>query len=385
MDRLIEIKVAGSHLLKDSVVAGVQGEGNITQLRITFADGWAGFAKSITFFDARGKNPVKINLTVDRLENIENSTLVYLCAIPPEPLAHAGWCSFVIEGYIDDVRQRAVETKMEVLPAKDTTGANDPAAPTPTQAEQLQGEIDKIMQDIQKAAEAAGLAEEAKESAAEAKAAADQVAANVSAAETAKQGAEAAKAAAEKARDEAKAISGGDFLDRPTYDPTGRKTDIFSYVDNAIASMEPPDTGTLPITKGGTGATTASEARYNLGVYSKAEVTVKLTELSEDMEGLGGSAFYEATIGTDWTEDETTGVKSQTVAIADVTAADNAHVEPRYTGDGTSEGYAAFVEQKQQFLDCITNGYAQTVDGGVTLYIFGAANTVTIPVLVEVK
>lgn len=148
MDRQIEVKVSGNHLWKDGNLAGVQGEGNITRLRITFDEGWAGFAKSITFFDARGKNPVKINLTVDLLEDIAASTMVYLCAIPPEPLVYAGWCSFVIEGYIDDVRQRAVETKMEVLPAKDTTGANDPAAPTPTQAEQLQVQMEAVIGDL---------------------------------------------------------------------------------------------------------------------------------------------------------------------------------------------------------------------------------------------
>jgi len=303
MDRLIEVKVSGNHLWKDANQAGVQGEGNITQLRITFDEGWDGFAKSITFFDAKGKNPVKINLTVDRLEDIAKSTLVYLCAIPPEPLAIAGRCSFVIEGYIDQVRQRAVETQMEVSPAKATDDAAVPGAPTPTQAEQLQGEIEAIMQDIQKASTAAGLAEEAKKSAEEAKAAAEQITANVSAAETAKQGAEAAqaaaqnaagavvgalssyvrqaeqarddaqgaaqnaaetaaqkaaeeteeqlseyvsdaeaaKAAAEKARDEAQSAAGGDYLDRPTYDPTGKKTDVFAYVDQKVANIPTPD------------------------------------------------------------------------------------------------------------------------------------------------
>lgn len=100
---------------------------------------------------------------------------------------------------------------------------------------------------------------------------------------------------------------------------------------------------------------------------------------------LGGSTFHEVTIGTTWTENEDTGVKSQTIQITGVTASKNAHVEPRYTGDGTSEGYAAFVEQKNQFFTYITNGYAETVADGITFYIFGDAPTVDIPVLVEVK
>ena len=100
---------------------------------------------------------------------------------------------------------------------------------------------------------------------------------------------------------------------------------------------------------------------------------------------VGGSTFYEATIGTSWTENEDTGVKSQTVAISGVTAANNAHVEPRYTGDGTSDGYAAFVTQKNQFFTCITNGYAETVADGITFYVFGDVPTVSIPIIVEVK
>lgn len=151
MDRQIEVKVFGNHLWKDGNRAGVQGEGNVTTLRISFDEGWDDFAKSITFFDAKGRNPVKIVLGVDRLEDIANSTLVYLCKIPFEPLAEAGWCSFVIDGSLADGRQRSVETKLEVLPAKETDEAKDPGAVTPTQAEQLQTEIQKITKDVQQA------------------------------------------------------------------------------------------------------------------------------------------------------------------------------------------------------------------------------------------
>lgn len=183
MDRLIEMKVGGSHLWKDSNLAGVQGEGNVTDLRITFDEGWSGFAKSITFFDAKGRNPVKRNLTTDLLEDSAKSTLVYLCKVPPEPLAYAGNCSFVIEGYFKDKRQRAVETKMEVLAARETDDAVVPGAPTPSQAEQLQTQIEALMDDVQKAAEAAQYTAQAEQYAADAKASAE-------AAEEARQAAE---------------------------------------------------------------------------------------------------------------------------------------------------------------------------------------------------
>lgn len=93
---------------------------------------------------------------------------------------------------------------------------------------------------------------------------------------------------------------------------------------------------------------------------------------------------YTATIGTTWTENEDTGVKSQNVAIPGVLAKHTAKVDHAYTGNGTSDGYAAFVEEENQYLTCITNGYAETYDGGITFYIFGDAPTVSIPIAVEV-
>lgn len=94
---------------------------------------------------------------------------------------------------------------------------------------------------------------------------------------------------------------------------------------------------------------------------------------------------YTATIGTTWAEDENTGVKTQSVAIAGVKAANTAKVDHVYTGSGTSEDYAAFVEAENQYLNCITNGYAETYNGGIKFTIFGDANTVAIPIVAEVS
>lgn len=92
-----------------------------------------------------------------------------------------------------------------------------------------------------------------------------------------------------------------------------------------------------------------------------------------------------ATIGTAWVEDENTGVKTQSVAIAGVKATNTATVDHVYTGAGTSDDYAAFVEAENQYLNCITNGYAETYDGGIKFTIFGDANTVAIPIVAEVS
>ena len=165
MDRLIEVKVNGNHLYKDNNLGGVQGEGNVTALRIEFDPGWDNFAKTITFWDARGENPVKRILTADLLEDVVHSTRVYIVLIPPEPLVESGWMSFVIDGYIDDKRQRTVEDKLKVKPASSAEDAGEPSDPTPSQAEQLQQQIENLLGDIReetaKAEAAAKRAEDA--------------------------------------------------------------------------------------------------------------------------------------------------------------------------------------------------------------------------------
>lgn len=113
------------------------------------------------------------------------------------------------------------------------------------------------------------------------------------------------------------------------------------------------------------------------------ETENKLTELGETDASL---ATYIATIRTDsWSEDEGTGVKYQTVTIPDVTAENTAKVDSINTHARTTEGYALYVEEQNQFLEFITNGDAETVDGGIKFYIYGEPNTVDIPIVIEVS
>ena len=67
-----------------------------------------------------------------------------------------------------------------------------------------------------------------------------------------------------------------------------------------------------------------------------------------------------------------------------MTADHTAKVDVYHTGANTSEAHESFVEQQNQYLEFITNGYAETVSGGIKFYIFGDTNTVSIPIIVEV-
>lgn len=119
-------------------------------------------------------------------------------------------------------------------------------------------------------------------------------------------------------------------------------------------------------------------------VYPKTIGSQVIMSNGKSLEESFGSHTYIATIGTDWTEDSSTGVKSQNVVINGILESHTGKVDHVYTGDGTSDGYAQFVEEENQYLTYITNGYAETYNGGITFYIFGDAPDISIPIVVEV-
>ena len=112
--------------------------------------------------------------------------------------------------------------------------------------------------------------------------------------------------------------------------------------------------------------------------------TVNTTHAPAGTTGGKTSVFF-GVIGTQWAEDADTGVKYQMVVVDGVLEAhQSATLDVIMTHERNNDGYATFVEEQNQFLDFITNGDAETVDGGVMFYIYGDPNTVDIPFCVEV-
>ena len=103
--------------------------------------------------------------------------------------------------------------------------------------------------------------------------------------------------------------------------------------------------------------------------------------------GLTAAQTFTGVRGTTWTENEETGAKYQDVTIEGIKAEHNGYCDHDDTSiDGTSEGYATFVEEENQWLTYITNGRpAQTFDGYIRFEIFGEPNTVEIPFRAEVS
>lgn len=129
------------------------GEGNVTTMSIAFDESWRGFSKRIIWRDANGQNPVAVvlyNLPAELAKG--EDPLVYDTKIPMEALKIPGWCSFTLEGYTENNGSVSVALTvsdcLEVHHSDVSDGYSRPEEPTPSQALQLQKEIDEIIDDV---------------------------------------------------------------------------------------------------------------------------------------------------------------------------------------------------------------------------------------------
>ncbi len=157
MDRTIHVTVNGEFVKKDSKNAGVRGEGNAAKLHITMSEDWRQYSKRLIWRNALGENPVSVllyksvaELVVTQAEGDGGETadpLVFDTPIPSEPMAVDGWCSFTIEGFRDSDPTAVAIAVTDYLLVKPNDSFGAPAEPTPTQAQQLQVQIDRITEE----------------------------------------------------------------------------------------------------------------------------------------------------------------------------------------------------------------------------------------------
>lgn len=148
MDRTINIAVDGVFLTKSGKNAGVQGEANVTGLHITMSRDWKGYSKRILWRDARGETTVAV-LLFEKVDTTAWDPLCYDTLIPAEPLSQAGWCEFTIEGFREGEPNTVALTVTDRLFVEATEAYAAPAEPTPTQAQQLQSGIDRVIEQVQ--------------------------------------------------------------------------------------------------------------------------------------------------------------------------------------------------------------------------------------------
>ena len=167
-NRIVTAIVSGESIKLSNKIAGAAGSHNAVSLSLTFDSAWDGTAKKIYFFDRDGENAVFRLLTADLLTDG-----AYIVPIPSEPLAKSGMMTITIRGVemAGEVAEHIImsaSTTMKVLDAETPSSDVTPVEPTPTQAEQLQGEIDQIKGDIVLAGQAADAKAAAEVSATEA-------------------------------------------------------------------------------------------------------------------------------------------------------------------------------------------------------------------------
>lgn len=188
--RIVKCRVADEYVVGDNVVVGAAGSHNDVALMLEFSPMWDGTTKQIVWHDALGENPIITILTVDMVFGAETNT--YVVPIPAEPKAKAGEMTMTIKGTIvnGDKEQSATMSataKFRILPSSWDSEAEQTQDITPSQAAQLQQQLDKVLETIVDIDGAVDAAQTAAQQAAEAaQAAAENALPAVSAADNGK-------------------------------------------------------------------------------------------------------------------------------------------------------------------------------------------------------
>ena len=150
--RIVNMTVTGDLVEVDGSVVGVQGSGNADTLRLTFDAVWDGWAKTAVWWDAHGGEAVSWTLTADLLEDVAVSVRRYLLPVPPEALRYGGQCNLVVDGYRDGKRGRTVTQTFDVARAPVRAAVAGGAVTSPTDMEQMQGQVDGLLAELKAAA-----------------------------------------------------------------------------------------------------------------------------------------------------------------------------------------------------------------------------------------
>lgn len=145
---IVKLQISNEYIQGSGVSVGAVGSHDDVLLEMDFRPSavWSGTTRRAIFANALGENRTVIVLTTNLLE--EGQGEIYLVPVPQQAKDVAGECFLTVEGFVTDgngkeiVRCVTEEARFRVLPSKLYT--NDSAPVTPSQAEQLQAEIDSI-------------------------------------------------------------------------------------------------------------------------------------------------------------------------------------------------------------------------------------------------
>ena len=157
MKKVIKCHVADEYVMGADVAVGAAGSHDDVLLELKFSPLWDGTTKQIVWHNALGEEPTVIILTADMLVE---GTDTYQTPVPAEAKRYEGMCHMTIKGSVegDGLEKSATLTttaRFRVLPAMWDANAEQSQDITPTQAVQLQQQIDKVLGDIVIAKESA--------------------------------------------------------------------------------------------------------------------------------------------------------------------------------------------------------------------------------------
>ena len=169
MTRTIPLKIQNEYIAGDKVLIGAAGSHNDVVLRMEFSPLWEGLTKTVQFRDALGEKTIETLLTADLLE--KNSTTVYIVPVPNGAKKYAGEMTLAVKGAAvsGDKETRAttaVHGAFTVGESKWDISAETEQDVPPTQAEQLQSQIENVLATIVDARKAATEAAKSAEGAA---------------------------------------------------------------------------------------------------------------------------------------------------------------------------------------------------------------------------
>lgn len=164
--KIVTIQIKDEFISGAGVTIGAAGSHDDVLMEMDFRSSplWKGLAKRAIFSNALGKPCPPIILTTNLLE--EGQSDVYLVPVAAEAKNVAGEVFLTVEGFVGEgktekIRVVTEEATFRVMPSK--LYHNENTSLTPTEAEQLQAEVEQIKQDIVDAAKAANALEETKE------------------------------------------------------------------------------------------------------------------------------------------------------------------------------------------------------------------------------
>lgn len=169
MTRTIPLKIQNEYIAGDKVLIGAAGSHNDVVLRMEFSPLWEGLTKTVQFRDALGEATIEVLLTADMLE--ADDTSVYLVPVPNGAKKYAGEMTLCVKGAAvagekETRATTAVYGRFTVGESKWDTSAETEQDVPPTQAEQLQGQIENVLATIVDARKAATEAAKSAEGAA---------------------------------------------------------------------------------------------------------------------------------------------------------------------------------------------------------------------------